>query len=128
MRKIQTSNNSTTIQLSIVSIALECKVYYIDDATCETDHDGTPPTLIITKTRALFEKEFKKHQPHRELLASLQSLNEASDGGPSAKRIKTDNGGVFCSAKKRILLKINLLFLNSPFDCCFLTTLVKLKL
>ena len=79
---------------------LERKVYYIDDATCETEHDGTPPTLIITKTQASFEKEFKKHQPHQELLASLQLMNEASDGGPSAKRIKTDNG---CSPASKTL-------------------------
>jgi len=58
------------------------------DVICQTEHVGTPHTLVVSKTLASFEREVEKHQVHRDLLASLQSLIVESE--PLTKKVKLE--------------------------------------
>ena len=62
------------------------------DATHITEHVGNPHTLVVTKTNASYERDFKKQQQERALLASLQPLllvtgaHVPSENEPPAKK------------------------------------------
>ena len=62
------------------------------DATHTTEHFGNPHTLVVTKNNASYEKEFKKQQQERALLASLHPLVSVTDvpseNEPPAKKQK----------------------------------------
>ena len=64
------------------------------DATHVTEHIGNPHTLVVTKTNASYERDFKKQQQERALLASLQPLLSVtgervpSENEPPAKKQK----------------------------------------
>ena len=49
------------------------------DVTHTTEHIGSPHTLVVTKTNASHEKDLKKQQQQRDLLASLQPLLPVTD-------------------------------------------------
>ena len=49
------------------------------DATHATEHFGNPHTLVVTKTNKSYQKDIKKHEHERALLASLRPLLTVTD-------------------------------------------------
>ena len=58
--------------------------------SCSTERHGSPHTLVVTKTQAIYKKRFEEHQRETAARSRLQSLigGALADGGPSVKRQK----------------------------------------
>ena len=72
------------------------------DASCTTENFGNPHTLVVTKNNASYEKDFKKQQQERALLASLYPLVSVTDvpseNEPPAKKQKSTSKVVSLSS------------------------------
>ena len=53
------------------------------DCTHDTEHRGSPHTLVCKKTQTSYERRLKQYHTDQKLLAALEAL--AGDGAPKAK-------------------------------------------